>query len=293
MKKIGLMLAFVLSHAAADPVYQLPPATPIAVPEEPTAIRLYPGVAPGWENAKQSEIWEKAPNGREARNVTTPVLIPILPEVSNGTAIIVLPGGGFRGLAMDNEGFQVARMLAAKGITAFVLKYRLVETPPSREEFGRELAALIASGKRIPTPSYAVDDGRRAVRLIRADAARWGLRADRIGMIGFSAGAMTTLEVTLSADKADRPDFSGVIYGPLAARDVPADAPPAFIALAADDGLFANGDFGLVGAWQKARRPVEFHLYGHGGHGFGMSASGATSDLWPGQFIAWLRALYP
>jgi acetyl esterase/lipase len=125
--------------------------------------------------------------------------------------------------------------------------------------------------------------------MVRDNAQRWGLRADRIGMIGFSAGAMTTLEVVLGPEAASRPDFAAIIYGPMGARPVPPDAPPLFLALAADDPLFAHGDFGLVSAWQKAGKPVELHMFGRGGHGFGMARQGLTSDLWSEEFLAWLR----
>jgi acetyl esterase/lipase len=268
-----------------------PLPAPIPVPEIPSAIRLYPGVAPGSEGANQVEQWEQSPNGRRARNVTIPVLIPVLPAAgkANGTAVIVLPGGAFRRLAMDNEGFGVANWLAQQGVSAFILKYRLVETPASEADFAREMAKGIASGQQISTFPFAVDDGRRAVQMVRENAGRWGLRTDRIGMIGFSAGAMTTLEVILGPDAASRPDFAAMIYGPMSARPVPKDAPPLFLALAADDPLFSNGDFGLVSAWKKAGKPVELHFFEQGGHGFGMSRKGLSSDLWPEQFLAWMR----
>jgi acetyl esterase/lipase len=147
----------------------------------------------------------------------------------------------------------------------------------------------MASGARIETDPLAVADGRRAVQLLRENAGRWGLRSRRIGMIGFSAGAMTTLEVLLGPEAAARPDFAAMIYGPMSARPVPADAPPLFLASAADDRLFANGDFGLVGAWQKAGKPVELHMYEKGGHGFGMKKQGLSSDAWPEQFWTWMR----
>lgn len=219
------------------------------------------------------------------------MLIPVLPPAgtANGTAMIVLPGGAFRRLAMDKEGFGVAKLLAQQGITAYILKYRLVETPAAHADMVREMRQQMTSGKPIPTLQLAVDDGRQALRIVRQNAVRWGLRPDRIGMIGFSAGAMTTLEVVLSADSSNRPDFAGIIYGPMASRPVPSDAPPLFVALAADDILFANGDFGLVSAWQKAGKPVELHFFGQGGHGFGIAKQGVTSDLWAEEFLAWLR----
>jgi acetyl esterase/lipase len=279
----------VLAQAPRDATQ--PTEITITVPEFASAIRLYPGVAPGSEGSTQVELWEQQANERRARNVTVPVLIPVLPEAgkANGTAVIILPGGAFRRLAMDKEGFGVANLLAQQGVTAYVLKYRLVATPASRADMVREMQREMASGKPIPTFPLAIDDGRRAVRIVRENAARWGLRPDRIGMIGFSAGAMTTLEVVLGPDPASRPDFAGIIYGPMSARPVPSDAPPLFVALAADDPLFAHGDFGLVSAWKKAGKPVELHFFGQGGHGFGMARQGLTSDLWSEQFLAWMR----
>jgi acetyl esterase/lipase len=127
------------------------------------------------------------------------------------------------------------------------------------------------------------------VQLVRQRAASWGIRPDRIGLMGFSAGAIVTLRASIDAGEAERPDFAGIIYGPVTAENVPAGAPPAFIVLAANDDLFAHGDYGLIGAWQKAGAPVEFHLYGEGDHGFGMRRQGKTSDLWFDQFLAWMR----
>src|SRR5690606_6292836 len=85
-----------------------------------------------------------------------------------------------------------------------------------------------------------------------------------------------------------RPAFIGNIYGPIAALKVPADAPPLFVALAADDGLFSNSGFGLIESWQKAARPVEFHYYERGGHGFGMYPKDTTSTGWFEAWVAWM-----
>lgn len=269
------------------------PAPEVAIPTPvfPAALRLYPGVAPGSEGATQVEQWERQDDERRARNVTVPELIPVLPAAgrANGTAVVILPGGAFRRLAMDKEGLGVAKLLAREGVSAYVLKYRLVETPASLADMARQMREERAAGKVVTTPALPVDDGRRALRLVRENAARWGLRGDRIGMIGFSAGAMTTLEVALGTDPASRPDFAAMIYGPVSARAVPGDAPPLFLALAADDPLFGHSDLGLFGAWQKAGRPAELHVFGQGGHGFGMTRQGLTSDLWADEFLAWMR----
>ena len=108
-------------------------------------------------------------------------------------------------------------------------------------------------------------------------------------MIGFSAGAMTTLATALRNDTAARADFIGTIYGPLVTVQVPQNPPPLFIAIAADDPLIGSGDFGLINAWRDAKAPVELHYYERGGHGFGMRHQSTTSDLWAEQFYAWMK----
>ena len=106
-------------------------------------------------------------------------------------------------------------------------------------------------------------------------------------MIGFSAGAMLTMVTTLAGEDA-KPAFIANIYGPIAAIDVPADAPPLFVALAADDGLFAGSGFGLIERWHAAQRPVEFHFYERGGHGFGMYPKDTTSTGWFDAYVRWM-----
>ena len=107
-------------------------------------------------------------------------------------------------------------------------------------------------------------------------------------MIGFSAGAMLTLATALS-DSDAKPAFIGSIYGPMSTMDVPANAPPLFDALAADDPIFGNGGFGLIESWKASKRPVEFHLYEQGGHGFGMYPKETTSTGWFNAFVSWMR----
>lgn len=283
----AFVLAAAFSQAVAAAPFQWPVAPLIARPAEAGAIPLYDRLAPG----AQAETWTQAPTGREVRNVTLPILLPVLPAggKANGTAVIVAPGGGFLGLAIDNEGFEVARRLAAEGVSAFVLKYRVYPTTVDPARFAADMDRIIAKGDPAPVNSASLEDGRRAVQLLRQRAPEWGIRPDRIGLVGFSAGAILSLRTSTDADVRARPDFAGIIYGPVTAEAVPAGVPPAFIALAANDEIFAHGDYGLIGAWQKAGAPVEFHLYGDGHHAFGMKQHGTTSDLWFGQFLAWMR----
>ena len=132
-----------------------------------------------------------------------------------------------------------------------------------------------------------IADSRAAFALVRSRAAEWHVDPDRIGMVGFSAGAGLTMATTLAGQDA-KPAFIGIIYGSLAPVTVPADAPPLFVALAADDPLFGNGGYGLIDSWRAAKRPVEFHLYEQGGHGFGMYPKTTTSTGWFEAFARWL-----
>ncbi len=290
---VGSLLASSLHAQSAPPQIS---ARRIAAPAEPDAIPLYKSTAPGSEGARQKEVWSYMWGQRVVRNVTRPTLTPVFPKpgTANGTAVIVIPGGGFRFASMDNEGWPIAQWLAARGVTAFILKYRLVETPDAEPEFMRSLIGMFISGadsaKRaeggIP---FAVADAQAALKLVRGRAGKWQIDPQRIGLLGFSAGARTTLGVALANDPAARADFIAPIYGPMTAVTVPENAPPMFAALAVDDALFGDQGYGLVESWHKAKRPVEFHLYEGGGHGFGSAKKGTTSDYWFTNFTDWLK----
>ena len=271
----------------------------IPIPAQPDAIELSTGPLPG---ATAAESWHSQYGSKFARNVTVATLRPFLPDPAKatGAAVIVAPGGGFRTLSMENEGWNVARALADKGVAAFVLKYRLNQTPADLEEFARPPArrpagtppgAPPAAARPVPGDMAArlapqIADANAAFALVRANAAKWHVDPDRIGMIGFSAGAALTMATTLNNRDA-KPAFIGNIYGPLSAADVPADAPPLFAAVAADDPLF-RFNVGLIENWRKANRPVEFHYYEQGGHGFGMYPKETTSTGWFDAFAKWL-----
>lgn len=269
--------------------------TSIATPEQPQAIVLETGPLP---DAKNSESWHKQYGSRFARNVTVATLTPFLPKPNkaSGAAVIVAPGGGFRTLSMENEGWNVARALAEKGVAAFVLKYRLNQTPADLPGFEQSMRQPFSGGARPPRPdpekamaalAPQIADARAAFALVRKRSAEWHIDPHRIGMVGFSAGAMLTMATTLAGEDA-KPAFIGNIYGPLASLTVPTDAPPLFVALAADDPLFGNGGYGIVDSWRTAKHPVEFHLYEQGGHGFGMYPKTTTSTGWFEAFVRWI-----
>jgi acetyl esterase/lipase len=298
IKKVAAALALigVFGVLSAPAMAQNDKMTPIAAPAQPNAITLNTGELPG---ASVKESWHSQYGSVFARNVTVATLTPFLPDPAkaNGTAVIVAPGGGFRTLSMNNEGWDVAAALAKQGVAAFVLKYRLIQTPADLDGFNRAMAELFSKGGRAagtsvqeePAVTFApqIADARAAFALVRSRAQEWKVDPARIGMIGFSAGAMLTMVTTLHGQDA-KPAFIGNIYGPLMTLKVPADAPPMFVALAADDPLFGNGGYGLIDSWRAAKRPVEFHLYEQGGHGFGMYPKKTTSTGWFDAYVRWL-----
>jgi acetyl esterase/lipase len=273
---------------------------PLEAPAEPNAILLGTG---GVEDQPASESWFRQWGDPMARNITTATLTPFLPEAgkANGAAVIVAPGGGFRWLSMGNEGWEVAEALARQGIAAFVLKYRLHPTPPSLDDFTAWMnrprnpppapsseTAAEASPPRPPQIdlSNQLEDAEAAYALIIERAEEWGVDTDRIGMIGFSAGAGLTMHATLNS-KTMKLAFIGPVYGGMGPVEVPEDAPPMFNVIATDDFLF-RGQFGVIDSWYKAGIPVEFHLYQNGGHGFGLGNPDRTSNRWFEAFIHWL-----
>lgn len=262
---------------------------------EPEVLRVWPGQAPGSEQWEGEEFSEIQPNRlgeiELKRNVSVPTLTVFrpLPEKANGTAMLVLPGGAFGALAWDLEGVEIATWLAERGITAFLLKYR-VRSWPAPEGVTLETPAdyipLLERGRTI-----AVEDASEAVRLIRNRAEQFGIEADRVGMIGFSAGAVTSFGVVLQAAESAHPDFLASIYGFTMMEEpvMPAEAPPLFLVAAQDDGLItAAHNQQIYGLWVDGNRPIELHLYEKGGHGFGMRPQGLPVDAWPIAFEAWL-----
>ncbi len=288
----GVLIALLCLSSLA--FAQEPPKTPIEAPPEPNAIPLNTG---GVEGQAAQETWYRQWGDPFVRNVSRATLTPFLPspDKATGAAVIVAPGGGFRILSMGNEGWEVAQALNERGVAAFVLKYRLLPTAPDWEEFnkGNPLTAPApgAAGAAPPRSPVALplEDATAAFRLVRARAKEWNVDPDRIGMVGFSAGAGTTMAATLQSTE-NKPAFIAPIYGAQRAVEVPPDAPPMFVALAADDPLFGNNEYGLITAWKKAGRPVEFHLYQNGGHGFGLGNPSKTSTGWFPQFMLWLES---
>lgn len=292
---LAFFLAFSLQALAQDGTIY-----PLETPAEPNAILLGTG---GVENQPAPETWFRQWGDPMARNISTATLTPFLPEPgkANGAAVIVAPGGGFSWLSLGNEGWEVAEALAKQGIAAFVLKYRLNPTPPSLEDFTawmnrpRTAPAPTTDSSQVANPprppqrdlSNQLEDAEAAYAMIVNRAKEWGVDTNRIGMIGFSAGAGLTMHSTLNS-KTMKLAFIGPIYGGMGPVEVPKDAPPMFNVIATDDFLY-NGQSGIIESWYKAGRPVEFHLYQNGGHGFGLGNPNRTSNRWFDAFIHWLE----
>jgi acetyl esterase/lipase len=274
---------------------------PLSAPPEPNAIPLGTG---GVANQPASETWFRQWGDPMARNITKATLTPFLPKAgtANGAAVIVAPGGGFRWLSMGNEGWEVAQALADKGVAAFVLKYRLFPTHESLDSFAawmnrpRFTSPVDSSkGNTAPAPprppqidlSNQLQDAEAAYDMIVKRSKEWGVDTSRVGMIGFSAGAGLTMHSTLHS-KTMKLAFIGPIYGGMGPVEVPKNAPPMFSVIATDDFLF-GGQFGVIESWFKAGKPVEFHLYQNGGHGFGLGNPNRTSNRWFDSFMYWLE----
>ena len=267
-----LQQALAASNAAAPAVLPLYPA-------EATASPVAEG---GAETVRVTEQGEHVVSNVHAPNITA-----YLPAKSSGTAVIVIPGGGYRELWMDHEGANVARFLNEQGIAAFVLKYRLPRAPNSRYTIlGDSLGDLL-----------------QAVRLVRSRATEWSLNPQRIGVLGFSAGGnLAGLGVMNSgpgsADApgnvdrmSSRPDFAALIYpGPFEELRLEAGDPPLFLLCGSDDRPdVVAGVTKLYMAARELKIPAELHLYDRVGHGFGIRATNTGPvTAWPRQFVDWL-----
>ena len=270
-------------------------ATPVAAQD---VLPLYPGTPPGstQENYPEKQYFSKLWNTEVVANVTTPTLTVFKPspQSRNGAAIVICPGGGFMALSITTEGTDVARYLADKGITAFVLKYRLAHTGEDATQEFHDLYEDKPKFQELLAKIVPLDvaDGLAAVAYVRQHASQWGVSPDRVGIIGFSAGGVVTAGVAFRYAPEGRPAFVAPIYGAAAGlKDVPVppDAPPMFIAAATDDNLgLAPDSIALYQRWAAAHKSVELHMYAKGGHGFGMRKQNLPTDRWIDRFADWL-----
>jgi acetyl esterase/lipase len=243
----------------------------------PREIVLRPDLPAGeeWYTPPADNQHVKSPTEKWVRNVKRPVLEVYPAPKPNGTAVVVAPGGGFNILAIEHEGRDVARWLNQRGVSAFVLRYR------------------VGLGERDVRYKQGVEDGLLAVKTVRERASEWKIDPKRIGILGFSAGGFVTIGTATMYDAASRPDFAVPVYGVAPPEyTVPADAPPLFIAVAFDDrDRMTSTATGLADNWKKANRPAELHVFSDGGHGFGMNKKGKSCDAWTGLLEKWMARM--
>jgi predicted esterase len=275
-------------------------------------IRLWPGKPPGSEQWSIAEATTRSPSGdRVITNVSDPTLTVFLPDpkLANGTAAVIAPGGALRALAFDNEGVKLAAWLTERGIAGFVLKYRTLQQDPSAPRgpvpgipgpSGSREELVIVNGNANPAPNdaalgtvleLAVADAQAALKLVRARADEWHVDSRRVGIIGFSAGGGVAVGTALAPQSDASPAFLVSIYGPsLQDVDVPAHAPPLFIAVGATHFNVTSGCIALFSAWKAAGKPAEIHVYDGISAGFGMTKRGHPVDGWTDRLHEWLVA---
>jgi dienelactone hydrolase len=248
-------------------------------------------------------------------------------EKASNVAVIVCPGGGFTALSWDTEGPNVAQRLAEMGITAFVLKYRVAysggtpeevnmicqstyggkgRTPEVQElmqknteisqsisaDFGKQDTTTLKMSKEVLRSigniiKMSADDGRRAIEYVRSNADKWNIDPEKIGIMGFSAGGMLSLEVAFNHTKESKPDFIGVMYGSLGFEGVPDDPMPMF--MAASQYEATGGAAALYELWCDAKLPAEIHSFTGARHGFGYRNNGDSVNIWIELLINFLE----
>lgn len=244
------------------------------------------------------------------RNVSEPSLTVFHPrsDVANGVGVVICPGGGFRMLAWALEGMAIGEWLAELGYTVMVLKYRTAATPESEEEFNAAMLSLskkfsgaVIPGRQarqrldeLPEDEFAkearlnaLDDIRRAFEIVHESADEWGVNRDKIGVLGFSAGANLSVDFTMDPE-GPPPAFLAAAYGgDTRGQPIPDNAPPLFTVVAQDDRMFFRVVENLYADWAKADRSSELHIFARGGHAFGLD-SDAPCSAWADLFTAWL-----
>lgn len=264
-------------------------------------VKLYQGKAPGSENwtQKEAQMYSDLFKTEVVYNVTDPSLLVYKPAkgVKNtGTAIVIAPGGGFQSLSINREGIELAEALSKKGITAFVLKYRLNKTEtndPAREMMDKLKDRAAFEKNSLATIKLAAQDGKNALKYVRDNASKYGIDVKKVGIIGFSAGSTVAMETVLDNTADQLPDFVANIYGgpreDLLKTATPEKKIPMFVCAASDDQLkLAPRSIQLYNKWLEAGQSVELHIYAKGGHGFGTGKQNLPVDSWLNRFEEWL-----
>lgn len=254
-------------------------------------VYLWPDQVPGGTGNKHEPVQTPNKEGDVIRltDVTNPAFLVFKPsrEKNNGAGVIVCPGGGYSILAINKEGTEIADWLTKQGFTAFVLQYRV----PKNQE-------------------GALMDAQRAIRIIRSNEGNYGLKSNKLGIMGFSAGgSLSARAATLynkktysPVDKLDslscRPDFALLIYPAYLdlginraltpELTVSQETPPMFLFATADD-AYGNSALVMATALRDAKIPVELHFIAKGGHGYGLRPGNVAGETWPGLAEVWLK----
>ncbi len=265
---------------------------------EPLTLDVWPGPVPGEKGDIGEEQLQPPRNEpkqvKRVMNVTKPTITVYRPEksIDTGAAVLICPGGGYSILAWDLEGTEVAEWLNSIGVTGIVLKYRV----PRRADREKHDGPL--------------QDAQRAMSLVRKHADEWNLDADRIGILGFSAGGHLSATTATNFEQrhyeaideidqvSSRPDFVVLIYPAYLTAEnglapeirVTSNTPQMFFAHASDDGISSENSIALYLALKKAKIPSELHIYASGGHGFGLRPSDHPASTWPARCEQWLRS---
>lgn len=274
--------------------------TSITINAQQKVVQIYNGAAPGSENWNWEEGIQEGSSWKTqvVYNVTKPSLTVYTPDasVANGTSVVICPGGGFIALAMGNEGYDVAKWLVKKGVTCFVLKYRLAHVPTNDavKYFNDAVHGDDKEKKKQQQDAvpFCIADGKAAIAYVRAHAKEYNISPDKIGIMGFSAGGTVAASAAFNYTAQNKPNFVAPIYAyfPKTMQGTVADdAPPMFIAVAANDPLnLQPHSVDLFTTWNTAKKDVELHIYNQGSHGFGMRVQHTTSDTWIERFADWL-----
>ncbi len=255
--------------------------------QTPEVVHLWQNGVPGFESRKDEPELAK---DWWVKNIHNPSITVFLPpkEIATGAAVLICPGGGHSQLVFGAEGTDAAKYLNTLGVAAFALKYRLA----------REENSPYKLTECVPQDAY------RAMRLIRSRATEWGIDPKRLGMLGFSAGGEVVNAIAYGKGDGDanapdaidrlngKPNFIMEVYpGPLwIPAEIPADAPPAFLVVANDDGL-ATTLIDLLKKYHTAKVPVEAHIFAQGNHAFNMGYRSNLASIkgWPLRMADWLK----
>ncbi len=285
MKKISILLLLIVSCVAHA---------------QQKVIQLYSGAAPGseswtWEEARSDTNMFNSPVVYNVSHPTLTVFMADSAAPASNTAVIIAPGGAFHVLSINSEGNDVAKWLNKKGITCFVLRYRLVQSLTNNPvaEVMATLSKKELDPKAIPIIPMAISDGREAIAYVRKHAAEYNVAPDKIGIIGFSAGGTVAAGTVFNYTADNKPNFVAPVYAffpPEMQSAIATDAPPMFLTAASDDQLgLAPHSVDLYNKWIASSHSAELHLYAQGGHGFGMRVQNIPTDTWIERFGDWLQ----